>query len=117
MGNEESQANTSRGVLILSALSAIAIKHDGLRPVSIAPAGAKGVGGLAECDVAEYNHGDPQAEALHKAHPDKPVIGTETVSAMGARAEDSCTKRRSAGGALNSQDILSVLMSAVNAAG
>ena len=28
---------------------------------------------------------DPGAEAYHKAHPDKPVIGTETVSAVGTR--------------------------------
>jgi len=28
---------------------------------------------------------DPQAEAYHKAHPEKPMIGTETVSAVGTR--------------------------------
>ena len=28
---------------------------------------------------------DPGAEAYHKAHPEKPVIGTETVSAVGTR--------------------------------
>jgi beta-galactosidase len=28
---------------------------------------------------------DPQAEAFHKAHPEKPVMGTETVSAVGTR--------------------------------
>jgi len=43
------------------------------------------VGGLVECDVMGYNYMDPQAEAYHKAHPDKPVIGTETVSAVGTR--------------------------------
>ena len=37
------------------------------------------------CDVMGYNYMDPQAEAYHKAHPDKPVIGTETVSAVGTR--------------------------------
>ena len=46
---------------------------------------AIGVGGLVECDVMGYNYMDPQAEAYHKAHPEKPVIGTETVSAVGTR--------------------------------
>ena len=32
-----------------------------------------------------YNYMDPQAEAYHKAHPDKPMMGTETVSAVGTR--------------------------------
>ena len=32
-----------------------------------------------------YNYMDPGAEAYHKAHPDKPVMGTETVSAVGTR--------------------------------
>ena len=35
--------------------------------------------------MAGYNYMDPQAEAFHKAHPDKPVMGTETVSAVGTR--------------------------------
>jgi beta-galactosidase len=85
MGNEEGQANTERGVLILSAMKALATELDGSRPVSIAPTGAIGTGGLAVCDVMGYNYMDPAAEAYHKAHPDKPVMGTETVSAVGTR--------------------------------
>jgi beta-galactosidase len=37
------------------------------------------------CDVIGYNYMDPGAEAYHKAHPEKPVMGTETVSAVGTR--------------------------------
>src|SRR5208337_3968778 len=85
MGNEEGTANTERGVLILTAMKEVATRHDGSRPVSIAPTGAIGTGGLAVCDVIGYNYADPGAEAYHKAHPDKPVIGTETVSAVGTR--------------------------------
>jgi beta-galactosidase len=85
MGNEEGQANTEKGVLILTAMKAVATEHDGSRPVSIAPTGAIGTGGLVECDVMGYNYMDPGAEEYHKAHPDKPVIGTETVSAVGTR--------------------------------
>lgn len=85
MGNEERVANTERGVLILSAMKTLAYELDGSRPVSIAPTGTIGTGGLAVCDVIGYNYMDPQAAAYHKAHPDKPVIGTETVSAVGTR--------------------------------
>ena len=86
MGNEERQANTERtGVLILSAMKQLASEEDGSRPVSIAPTGAIGTGGLALCDVIGYNYMDPQAKAYHDAHPDHPVIGTETVSAVGTR--------------------------------
>jgi len=85
MGNEEGQANTARGTLILSAMKAVATRHDGSRPVSIAPAGAIGTGGLAVGDVAGYNYMDPQAEEFHKKHPEKPVMGTEQVSAVATR--------------------------------
>ncbi len=85
MGNEEGQANGKTGARILTAMKAVATKHDGSRPVSIAPTGAIGTGGLEVCDVAGYNYMDPQALAFHKANPDKPVIGTETVSAVGTR--------------------------------
>jgi beta-galactosidase len=85
MGNEEGQANTDKGVLILTAMKALAKQLDGSRPVSIAPTGAIGTGGLAVGDVAGYNYQDPGAEEFHKKHPDKPVMGTETVSAVGTR--------------------------------
>jgi beta-galactosidase len=85
MGNEEGQANTEKGLHILTAMKAVATQHDGTRPVSIAPIRAIGVGGLAVCDVVGYNYMDPGAEEYHKSHPDKPVIGTETVSAVGTR--------------------------------
>ncbi len=85
MGNEEGQANTDKGLNILTAMKAVANQFDGSRPVSIAPIRAIGIGGLVECDVMGYNYMDPGAEAYHKAHTDKPVIGTETVSAVGTR--------------------------------
>jgi beta-galactosidase len=85
MGNEEAQANTEKGLHILTAMKEVATAQDGSRPVSIAPIGAIGVGGLAVCDVKGYNYMDPGAEAYHQAHPDEPVVGTETVSAVGTR--------------------------------
>jgi beta-galactosidase len=85
MGNEEGQANTEVGLHILTAMKAVATKHDGSRPVSIAPIRAIGAGGLIECDVMGYNYMDPESEVYHNAHLDKPVMGTETVSAVGTR--------------------------------
>lgn len=85
MGNEEGMANNDRGVLILSAMKAHVDALDGTRPVSIAPTGAIGKGWLAILDVIGYNYMDPPAEAYHKEHPDRPVMGTETVSAVGTR--------------------------------
>jgi beta-galactosidase len=87
MGNEERVANTERGVPILTAMKEVATLNDGSRPVSIAPAGAIGTGGLTVGDVIGYNYMDPQAEAYHKAHPNRPVMGTETVSAVGTRGK------------------------------
>ena len=85
MGNEEGQANGEKGLYILTAMKSLATQLDGSRPVSIAPTGAIGTSGLAVCDVVGYNYMDPEAEAFHKAHPERPVIGTETVSAVGTR--------------------------------
>ena len=85
MGNEEGQANTEKGLHILTAMKEVATQYDGSRPVSIAPIRAIGVGGLAVCDVMGYNYMDPGAEAYHKTHPEIPVVGTETVSAVGTR--------------------------------
>jgi beta-galactosidase len=85
MGNEEAQAKTEKGLNILTSMRRLAEKVDGSRPVSIAPNRAIGAGGLLECDVMGYNYMDPGVEAYHKVHPEQPVIGTETVSAVGTR--------------------------------
>jgi beta-galactosidase len=85
MGNEEGTANTDKGLSILTAMKAMANQLDGSRPISLAPIRAIGVGGLAVCDVIGYNYQDPQAEKYHQENPKKPVMGTETVSAVGTR--------------------------------
>jgi len=87
MGNEEGAAGTDRGFLILSAMKAVSTKHDGSRPVSMAPNGGNNMGkfGFAACDVQGYNYADPAADAFHKANPKVPVMGTEQVSAVATR--------------------------------
>jgi beta-galactosidase len=87
MGNEEGTAGTDKGLLILTAMKALAARHDGSRLVSIAPNGGGNMGkfGFAVCDVQGYNYADPAADAFHKANPKAPVMGTEQVSAVATR--------------------------------
>jgi beta-galactosidase len=88
MGNEESIAPTEIGLRLLTAMKQAALKQDDSRPITIAPPPlgiSIGKGGLAVCDVMGYNYADPQAEAYHKLNPNIPVLGTETVSAVGTR--------------------------------
>lgn len=88
MGNEEGVSPTETGLNLLTAMKRVPTRHDGSRPVSIAPppmGDYMGKGGLAVCDVMGYNYADPQAEAYHKAHPAMPILGTENVSAVATR--------------------------------
>jgi beta-galactosidase len=90
LGNEEPTATNAKGSNIVTAMQAAAKLHDGSRPTTIdgminGEAAGSGTGGLAVCDVIGYHYADPQAEAFHKAHPEKLVLGTETVSAVCTR--------------------------------
>ena len=90
LGNEEPTANNAKGANIVTAMQEVARRHDGSRPTTIdgminGEAAGSGTGGLAVCDVIGYHYADPQAEAFHKAHPEKLVLGTETVSAVCTR--------------------------------
>src|SRR5271165_4090177 len=87
LGNEEGQAGTEKGFLILSEMKAVTTRHDGSRLVSMAPLGGNNMGkfGFAALDVQGYNYADPAADAFHKANPKVPVMGTEQVSAVATR--------------------------------
>ena len=90
LGNEEPTATNAKGANIVSAMKEVATRHDGSRPTTIdgminGEAAGSGTGGLAVCDVVGYHYSDPEADAFHKAHPEKLVLGTETVSAVGTR--------------------------------
>jgi beta-galactosidase len=90
LGNEEPTATNVKGANIVTAMQQISTRHDGSRPTTIdgminGEAAGSGTGGLAVCDVIGYHYADPQADAFHKAHPDKLVLGTETVSAVCTR--------------------------------
>ena len=90
LGNEEPTATNAKGANIVTAMKEVATRHDGSRLTTIdgminGEAAGSGTGGLAVCDVIGYHYADPQAEAFHKAHPEKLVLGTETVSAVCTR--------------------------------
>jgi beta-galactosidase len=90
LGNEEPTATNAKGAGIVTAMKEVSTRHDGSRPTTIdgminGEAAGSGTGGLAVCDVIGYHYADPQAEAFHKAHPEKLVLGTETVSAVCTR--------------------------------
>ena len=90
LGNEEPTATNAKGANIVTAMKEAATRHDGSRPTTVdgminGEAAGSGTGGLAVCDVIGYHYADPQAEAFHKAHPEKLVLGTETVSAVCTR--------------------------------
>jgi beta-galactosidase len=88
MGNEEGISATETGLKLLTSMKRVGVRHDGSRPITIAPppmGNYMGKGGLAVCDVMGYNYADPQSEEYHKANPKVPVVGTENVSAVGTR--------------------------------
>lgn len=88
MGNEERESATAAGLAMLTSMKEYALELDTSRPITIAspPYGQTlGQGGLAVVDVAGYNYADKQVEAYHATHPNMPVIGTETVSAVATR--------------------------------
>jgi len=74
LGNEEGQAGTDKGFLILSAMKAVVHQHDDSRLVSMASNDARNMGkfGYAAMDVQGYNYADPTADAFHKASPTVP---------------------------------------------
>ena len=72
MGNEEGQANTEKGVQILTAMKALADELDGSRPVSIAPTGA--IGTRAAWWSATWRATTTwtrRREEFHKKHPEQ----------------------------------------------
>jgi beta-galactosidase len=90
LGNEEPTATNPNGASIVTTMKEVATRHDGSRPTTIdgminGEAAGSGTGGLAVCDVIGYHYGDPEADAFHKAHPERLVLNTETASAVGTR--------------------------------
>jgi len=95
LGNEEPHQGTERGARITAALQAHVRVLDPTRPTMFALDNSwdKGVGKVV--DTVGFNYRTDKIEAFHSAHPNIPVLGTETgstVATRGAYANDAAAQ-------------------------
>ncbi|WP_246543919.1 beta-galactosidase GalA [Novosphingobium profundi] len=91
LGNEEPQQASERGRRITAAMAARARELDPTRLTTQAFDRGWGEGASLAVDVVGFNYRTDQIAAFHAAHPDVPVIGSETgstVATRGAYAND-----------------------------
>lgn len=83
--NEEGMQGSAAGARIARAMKERVNALDGTRPVTAAQNFVHGRGISTVVDVEGFNY-EPQAYArYHKAHPQKPLVASETASAVGTR--------------------------------
>jgi beta-galactosidase len=86
LGNEEPEQGNTRGARIVQTMKFLQQKLDPARLSTTAMNnGYGGVGVSNIVDVQGFNYNDSQIDAFHKAHPEKPMIGTETASTLATR--------------------------------
>jgi beta-galactosidase len=85
LGNEEPQQTTERGRRITADMAARAKALDPTRLTVQAFDKRWGKGASLAVDVVGFNYRTDQIAAFHAAHPDVPVIGTETGSTVATR--------------------------------
>lgn len=86
LGNEEPEQNNTRGARIVRTMKALQQKLDPSRLSTTAMNnGYGGVGVSTVVDVQGFNYNDSQIDAYHHAHPQQPMIGTETASTLATR--------------------------------
>ena len=85
LGNEEPQQTTERGRRITADMAARAKQLDPTRLTTQAFDKGWGEGASLAVDVVGFNYRTDQIAAFHAAHPDVPVIGTETGSTVATR--------------------------------
>jgi len=86
LGNEEPEQSTTRGARIVRTMKALQERLDPSRLSTTAMNnGYGGVGVSTVVDVQGFNYNDGQIDAYHKAHPQQPMIGTETASTLATR--------------------------------
>ncbi|MDP9050175.1 MAG: DUF4982 domain-containing protein [Acidobacteriota bacterium] len=86
LGNEEPEQGNTRGTRIVRTMKALQQKLDPSRLSTTAMNnGYGGVGVSTVVDVQGVNYNDGQIDAYHKAHPQQPMIGTETASTLATR--------------------------------
>jgi beta-galactosidase len=94
MCNEEGIQGSAHGADIFRAMKAAVDKLDGTRPVTAAMNGGyeSTVGISTVADVQGINYNPGAYDRFHKMHPEIPLYGSETASAVGARGIYDWTK-------------------------
>lgn len=85
LGNEEPQQASERGRRITATMAARAKALDPTRQTTQAFDQGWGVGASLAVDVVGFNYRTDKIAAFHTAHPDVPVVGTETGSTVATR--------------------------------
>jgi beta-galactosidase len=86
LGNEEPEQGNTRGARIVRTMKALQRKLDPSRLATMAMNnGYGGVGVSTVVDVQGFNYNDGQIDAYRRAHPQQPMIGTETASTVATR--------------------------------
>jgi beta-galactosidase len=86
LANEEPEQGNTRGARIVASMKRLQRKLDPSRVCTTAMNnGYGGVGVSTVVDVQGFNYNDGQIDAYHKAHPQQPIIGTETASTLATR--------------------------------
>ncbi len=86
LGNEEPEQGNTRGARIVASMKRMQRRLDPSRLMTTAMNGGYGgVGVSTVVDVQGFNYNDGQIDAYHTAHPQQPMIGTETASTVATR--------------------------------
>jgi beta-galactosidase len=86
LANEEPEQGNTRGARIVATMKRLQRRLDPSRLCTTAMNnGYGGVGVSTVVDVQGFNYNDGQIDAYHHAHPQQPMIGTETASSLATR--------------------------------
>jgi beta-galactosidase len=95
IGNEEPQQGTARGAKIAKAMAREIRALDPTRKITAAMNKGFGEGITEAIDVMGFNYHEELIEPFRLKHPDMPIIGTETASAVSTRGEYARDDKRS----------------------
>jgi beta-galactosidase len=88
MCNEEGLQGTPEGAQIFSAMKDVVHRYDQTRPVTCAMNSGFLKPGIADVeDLIGVNYSVPRYDDIHKAHPDKPMFGSEDTNDKTTRGE------------------------------
>lgn len=86
LGNEEPEQGNTRGARIVGSMKRLQQRLDPSRVSTVAMNNSWGGVGISTIvDVQGCNYNDGLIDAYHKAHPQQPMIGTETASSLATR--------------------------------